>query len=503
MPNQADEGSVFTRLGEDSAWTARLLLRALESYSVRGYADWTRLAAAQVYRLSQATARAARSLAQQCQVSAERAEIAGLLSPLGALAWHGQPAPIPGRSLPNALDQLTRALARRYQIPQWLRGLLLGVGLPADPHGGDDQDIRLLLVVQAALGLAQRHHGLKYPRATHAPEDALARLEVPASGLEWMTDLLQEQVEPPGALATAGPALAAKLLHALLPARGDDSHQLASLETEAERLRGLLTRLQASEVERLRDMKLRSLAEMAAGAGHEINNPLAVILGQAQHLLRSEECLDRVRALERIVAQSRRIHELLKDLMLYARPPKPRLRIINLGRLVHDAVTGLTELALERGVHLDYAVPRRRCDVRADRNLLALAIACLVRNALEAAPVQGAARVYLKTESNGRVEVIVEDNGPGLAAAHREHLFDPFYSGRSAGRGSGLGLSKAWRIAQLHGGALDFQSEPGKPTRFVLSLPLAAGSLPRRAASSPKALSKSQNNGKHARARKA
>jgi len=69
------------------------------------------------------------------------------------------------------------------------------------------------------------------------------------------------------------------------------------------------------------------------------------------------------------------------------------------------------------------------------------------------------------------IELIVEDSGPGLGVLQREHMFDPFYSGREAGRGRGLGLSIAWRLARQLGGDVRFDEVPGGPTRFVLSLP--------------------------------
>ena len=67
---------------------------------------------------------------------------------------------------------------------------------------------------------------------------------------------------------------------------------------------------------------------------------------------------------------------------------------------------------------------------------------------------------------------MVEDSGTGPAPSQREHLFDPFYSGRLAGRGRGLGLPTAWRLAREHGGDVRYESVSGGPTRFVLSLPL-------------------------------
>lgn len=258
----------------------------------------------------------------------------------------------------------------------------------------------------------------------------------------------------------------------------------------------------------LEELKLRGLAELAAGAAHEINNPLAIISGQAQHLLKSEESPDRIHALQRIVSQSQRIHGILNDLMLYARPPRPHRRSVALPPLVASAALELADLALERRVRLELVETRHRVRLHADPHLLQTAIHCLLRNGVEAAPAEGWVRVVIET-TRDQARIVVEDNGPGLNPAQREHLFDPFYSGRSAGRGVGLGLSKAWRIAQLHGGELDFDSQIGKPTRFVLVLPLelaAPEQKPapgRRLARKPVVRSQPGRNGKHPLRRRA
>lgn len=268
------------------------------------------------------------------------------------------------------------------------------------------------------------------------------------------------------ALADAAPGMEASLLRATLRMVAlvlRREHDRASQPSKA---------LQAhAESTQLRDLKLRGLAELAAGAAHEINNPLAVILGQAQQLLKTEESPDRIRALERVVGQSRRIHELLNGLMLYARPPKPRQELVCLDALARKAVESLGELALEREVEVRYAEqPGHGSEVMGDPELLQTAVTELLRNAVEAAPARGWAQIRIESH-DALAEVIVEDNGPGLTAKQREHLFDPFYSGRSAGRGRGLGLTKVWRIAQLHGGEIRFTTDPGQPTRFVLTLP--------------------------------
>ena len=450
------------------AGAAAALLRVLDAAGPPGFADWTHPAAAEVYRFSQAVGAVAGHLAARCHVEADRAEVAGVLSPLGWLARHAGRPPPPD----DDPSRITRRMVRRLRLPDWLAKTLLALDLPAELSAATGADRRLLLVVQAAVGLAHAALPGVPLRAGHPADEALALLGVPAEVRSAVPALIEALPVPPGALADAGAgALWRAVRLALTSQHARLAEQAARLEAEAEQLRRHLARLQETEEQRLRDLKLRALAELAAGAGHEINNPLAVISGQAQYLLKTEENLERAHALERIISQSQRIHLLLKDLMLYARPPTPQRKVVNLARIAQDVVRALAELALARGVRIESDTSPRRVSVVGDAALLETAVTALVRNAIEAAPADGWVRVRVASDDAGHAAVVVEDNGPGLLPAQREHLFDPFYSGRSAGRGPGLGLSKVWRIAQLHGGDIHFHSEPGQPTRFTLTLP--------------------------------
>src|SRR5207244_12655826 len=118
---------------------------------------------------------------------------------------------------------------------------------------------------------------------------------------------------------------------------------LLGLEGDIDRLHDALRVQQRSEAERLRGRKLSALAEFAAGAGHEINNPLAVISGQAQYLLTHEPDPARHRALQTIVTQTKRIHQILGDLMLFARPPKPKKQVLDAAALTQETVDSLSE----------------------------------------------------------------------------------------------------------------------------------------------------------------
>ena len=250
-----------------------------------------------------------------------------------------------------------------------------------------------------------------------------------------------------------------------------DSPLVEQLERERDRLHQALEKQRHGEAERLKALKLTALAEFAAGAAHEINNPLAVISGQAQYLLGREADPARQRALQTINGQAHRIHQLLNELMQFARPPRPQKQAVELRGLLREVALLLSDLATQRQVQLICPDPDPALKLTADTRLLRTALECLLRNAIEAAPAGGWASLRVHSSSLDGVEFIIEDNGSGPAPSQRDQLFDPFYSGRLAGRGRGFGLPTAWRLAQEHGGDVRFDRPAEGPTRFILHLP--------------------------------
>ena len=271
--------------------------------------------------------------------------------------------------------------------------------------------------------------------------------------------------------------------------------------------------LRAEREERLEQEKLASLAEFAAGAGHEINNPLAVIYGRAQLLLAKESDPERRRALLTMGTQAMRIHEMIADLMLFARPPEPNRETLDLAPLVRETFATLASRAADQGIALRFQPPSTPVRAWADPVQTRVLVINLLTNCLETLTPggtievtvtrrtrsRGAARVPAK--SNGRngsapsqavgdfqgefAMLRIRDDGPGMTGEVRRHLFDPFYSGRPAGRGLGLGLAKCWRIANAHGGAIHVKSRIGRGTTFTVLLPQNEPASPRRGNNEP------------------
>jgi len=266
--------------------------------------------------------------------------------------------------------------------------------------------------------------------------------------------------EPELSYATELARLSARLVkqsHGLTERDLPGSCSLASRDAESE----------------LETAKLEALVEFAAGAGHEINNPLATISGRVQLLLRTETDPQRRQALETIGGQAYRIRDMIGDLMLLGRPPAPNPRLLNLPDEVQSVITNLSGSAQARECILEYE-EQASISIWADPAQLSVAISSLVQNAIESMDDGGPIRLstYVIREPVGSfARLRVVDCGRGLSSLDRKHLFDPFYSGRQAGRGLGFGLSKCWRIVKSHGGRIEYKSTPGGNSTFDVYWP--------------------------------
>ncbi len=280
-----------------------------------------------------------------------------------------------------------------------------------------------------------------------------------------------EVVESDGVPETPGVDIQARCDWADQNARAWEA-EISGVPSLLPSLTAKLSRLAALEgkfIETLETEKLESLAEFAAGAGHEINNPLAIIGGRSQLLLRDEESPERQRELAVIVAQVRRANEMIADMRLFSRPPEPEIESFDLGELVNQTVAEFVERAAHRAIELVRGGERDPVEIEADPIQIGIVLQAMVRNAIEAIGREGVVEVALRRTPSG-ADVSVADDGPGILLEERRHLFDPFYSARQAGRGLGFGLSKAWRIVTNHGGRIEVDSEPGEGAVFVVKL---------------------------------
>ncbi|MCI0702558.1 MAG: HAMP domain-containing histidine kinase [Planctomycetia bacterium] len=439
---------------------------------------------------SSAAAFARRLAAHTHRACAERASAIATLAPLGWLAMAAVDAGVaavpfhdldPEHSFPElqvrvwGLDQdaIARRLAIRWRLPDWIGTVLGNLNLPLVAARGVVADRDLFAVAQLAVLEAERHTTLGLTQHADRAE-LLKELKLDDATLEQLwSDLPAEEAGTDVASEQNPhkvPLLSNLLKLAAESRRRNGAVLVARLEHRLDEYHRAVADVGMNANARARDAKLSALAELSAGAGHEINNPLAVISGNAQRLLRTEPDPDRADALQAIVRQSQRIAGIVRDLMQFARPPSPKPQRVDVGELILAVRDELSQFALERGVRLEVAeLPAGVC-VSCDRAQIKHALASVVRNGLEAAGSGGWVRVSC-IDGDALFTFVIEDSGPGLSAATVEHAFDPFYCDRSAGRGRGLGLPTAWRFAQQNGGDVRYEPTPDGPTRLVVTVP--------------------------------
>lgn len=222
--------------------------------------------------------------------------------------------------------------------------------------------------------------------------------------------------------------------------------------------------------EQLREQTaLARLGEMAAVIAHEVKNPLAGVRGAIQVIggRLPHESKDAA-IVKEILARIDGLNELMKDLLLFARPPQPHPLPLDLATLVRTTADLLTGDPALNGVAV--TVEGSAPPVMADAQLLMIVFQNLLVNAAQAMHGQGTIQITLECVA-GMCRVSVRDAGPGISADVLEKIFTPFFTTKA--RGTGLGLPTAKRIVEAHGGSIAVKSPGGGGTTVELALPLS------------------------------
>ena len=216
-------------------------------------------------------------------------------------------------------------------------------------------------------------------------------------------------------------------------------------------------------------LRLATAGEMAGAIAHEVNQPLTALTNYArsgQMLIAAGRSAEAAAVIDRIVAEAQRASEVVRRLRDFFREGRTRLEQVPVSRLLESVrMDGLT-------VDVDADLP----DLLVDRLQIELVLRNLVANAAEALEGRTAARaigVRAQRHDPQHVRIVVSDNGPGIPAASRERVFEPFISGKPTGMGLGLAISRA--IAEAHGGTLDAMPGPHGEFRLVLPAETAHG----------------------------
>ncbi|HMF58702.1 MAG TPA: ATP-binding protein, partial [Pyrinomonadaceae bacterium] len=233
--------------------------------------------------------------------------------------------------------------------------------------------------------------------------------------------------------------------------------------------------------------RLAAAGQTAAQFAHEVGTPLNLISGHVQ-LLRSQVQSDS-RALSRldtINAQIERIERIVRGMLTRTRPAVTEHQPVDLNTLLLRIFDATAPALDARGVKLETELEENLPRVAGNSDRLQQLFINLINNALDAMPEGGHLSVSTVTENGGAAyseqdgenvasssTILIEfaDTGIGMSAEIRSHLFEPFYTTKGTGRGSGLGLVVVRQVVREHGGQIEVQSHEGEGTRFLITLP--------------------------------
>jgi len=220
--------------------------------------------------------------------------------------------------------------------------------------------------------------------------------------------------------------------------------------------------------------RLAAMGQMIGGFAHELNNPLTTIVGVSDLLREGENSESRIKQLNMLHQQASRATEIVQNLMYFSRPPAPGKTPVNLSELVTRTLHLHAYSLRKSNITVDFLPEESLPQVTGDPHQLMQVFLNLMLNAEQAireARDKGTLRIRLR-KTDGDIQVVFEDDGPGIAPEILPNIFDPFYTTRRPGRGTGLGLSICKAVLKEHLGNIEATSAPGGGAVFTVSLPI-------------------------------
>ncbi|MFB3916611.1 MAG: nitrogen regulation protein NR(II) [Terriglobales bacterium] len=253
----------------------------------------------------------------------------------------------------------------------------------------------------------------------------------------------------------------------LLPFRESDGTQ-CYMEVTSDIREKVRLRRTLLEVE-----KLTSMGKMAAGTAHHLNTPLAAMLLRVQMMRERARDNGLARDLEQFEKSLVQCQQFVRRLLDFSRRPLARKQLEDVSSILEAVAGFLAPTLMARKVELSMGLNLLSGQMMmCDRNQLESLFIILISNAIDAMPDGGKVRVYCRQSAPDEMEIVIADNGCGIAAADLKKLFEPFFTTKPTGKGTGLGLAIAKNIVQEHGGSIRLESTPGSGTSAIVALPL-------------------------------
>jgi len=234
--------------------------------------------------------------------------------------------------------------------------------------------------------------------------------------------------------------------------------------------------LKSTQAQLVQSEKLSAVGEFVAGVAHELNNPLAAVMGFSELIKDSEADEKRRRHLDLIYQSSQRCQKIVQSLLSFARRHQPERKPVSVNRLVEDVLEMVAYQLRASNVEVARRLSSQLPLALADGHQIQQVLINLINNARQAIEGNQASGQIIITTNSGSdcIRISVQDNGPGIAPENLTRIFDPFFTTKEVGQGTGLGLSLCYGLIKEHGGNISVASQPGAGATFVIELPAAS-----------------------------
>lgn len=267
-----------------------------------------------------------------------------------------------------------------------------------------------------------------------------------------------------------------------------DITELVTTKNEVKRLnQGLqeqvndqLNEIREKDIFIIEQNRLAQMGEMAAGVGHEINNPLSISAGNIsliiKELKRSQPDLEKVlKKLDKVEQGHERIRKIVDGLRVYARLDKENIEIISFNQVIDQTLDFISEIYKKEGITINYNNGDQDLLLEANLGKIQQVILNLISNAKDATEGQEKREINLTLNktSNRNLVFSIHDNGSGIPDEIRDKILDPFFTTKIVGKGTGMGLGFVNENIKSLNGKLKIESTPGNGSTFTITLPLA------------------------------
>lgn len=248
-----------------------------------------------------------------------------------------------------------------------------------------------------------------------------------------------------------------------------------NIELSQSKLKQTVETLKTTQAQLIQSEKLSAVGEFVAGVAHELNNPLAAVMGFSEMLRNTDASPERQRHLDLVHKSAQRCQKIVQSLLSFARRSAPERKPVNVNRLIEEVLEMVAYPLRTSNVKVITHFAQRLPVVLADGHQIQQVILNIVNNARQAIESHhGSGRITLTTKSDARfVKIIIHDNGPGISPENLQRIFDPFFTTKEVGKGTGLGLSLCYGMIREHGGNIIPASRPGEGATFTIELPIA------------------------------